>query len=393
MQCHFWVCGNLDGPDELNPLFLLRDPLAREVVLLLTEAPATEADLAGRLGHGEKRLLELLNALERSAVIAEDQGLFRLAFSFFTDADEREVLRVSTEIGSEIRDRLSARAPYLAKTIASLPSARYMEPEYLSYALVGCFGLNWCGLRRLEKLGYVAPNKSQPAGNYLLHGIEQRGHRQTLLRSSHNVTVEGFTFTTFGDNAGRRNALPDLLWDAEQCLSKDPVLSKYDEFSAAVQCYHTDILADLARLMHAAASVKAAGVGIHRAEERTAELTSLLAHLGYMSQDRQLLVPVCLASDRAVIEVVVDIVLEEIQSIMQARYGDIRRRLAGITPERCDIPFGETIDDVWHSIFAEANRLLIEDGLMSVPMRNEPGAARYMAWLTCPGADPRYPTV
>jgi len=105
------------------------------------------------------------------------------------------------------------------------------------------------------------------------------------------------------------------------------------------------------------------------------------------------LIPVFLPSDRSTIASIVDQVKDEVEAVVVARYEEIRQRLGGISPVIAGMPFGVVLAEVWHAIFAEANRLLIEDGLMAIPSHADPDAARCMAWVTCPGADPRFPAI
>jgi hypothetical protein len=69
-----------------------------------------------------------------------------------------------------------------------------------------------------------------------------------------------------------------------------------------------------------------------------------------------------------------------------ARYDEIRQALEGISPLRNGVPFAEVFTEVWHFIFAEANRILIEIGFMASPARPGPDSARFAAWLSCSGS-------
>ena len=396
MRYDFWVCGNLKGPDEINPKIALQDPLAQEIVGILAQAPATEAQLVAGLDSTEKEVTIVLNALVRTGALAIDEGAYRLAFCLLTLADKPRVWDMATEIGAEVAGRLRDRGEELRDAVAPVSSSSYVAAEHLLFALVGCFGLDWGGLRRLTELGYLNTNKIQPGGgDYELFGAERADQERRRLCSSHSTTINGYCFTSFGDWSARRQSFPDLLWELREAVEGCISLARKVAFGLAVQSYHRDMLEDTAHTLEALA--RTAGTAAESTQvaqpssEKVSVLSSLLVELGYLDEQHEPLVPVFVASDRAAIATVVGAVEAEVESIMVDRHDEIRRSMAGTTPELHGVPFAETLTELWHYIFAEANRLLIEDGLMAIPARPGHSSSRYMPWLTCPGGDPRFP--
>jgi len=385
MTLHFYICGNCNVTDAYSPLVLLRDPLAQNVVRQLNDQPATASRLAAAVGEEESTIVQVLSALERTGAVASGGESYRLAFPMFTASDQQAIWAIATDVGSDIARHLADVRPALVETLDRLSSARYVAIKQLLLAVVGCVALDWASLERLEELGYLARRKPQPGGgDYVLFGSELGDQVRERFCYSHSYWVAGYTFTTFGDLTGHRNAFPDLLWQLEGAARGKEPLGQNTFLHTALRPYLDDLLLDAARLLEALAEeAQAPGVG----PEKVGALVPALAELGYLQDGDggwRPATPVFLASDRTSIETAAALVVKIVEGVVSNRYGEMQRALQNTSPARNGVPFDEVFNEVWHFVFSEANRALTETGFMAPPVRRGPGSARFAAWLSCP---------
>lgn len=396
MNLDTWICGSCNVDDEYNPFHILRDPLAREIIWRLNAGPATAVQLAMAIGREEAEVTSLLTALERTNAITSENQMYQLAFSVFTAADRRVVWKAATDVGIEIADHLAQVRPALAEIVGGLSSAQYVGIDRLLLAIVGCFALDWGSLERLGQLGYLARHKTQPGGgNYILFAAEPGIDVKRRLCYSHNYSVDGYIFTTFGDITGDRDAFPDLLWRLDQSMAEDIPFAWNQALRQSLQPYLDDLLRDAACLLENLARESLAQEVDHGAEveqRRAAALFPLLLRLGYVRkefEDWRPAAPVFLPSDKTLIETAVSLITDEVETVVAGCYDWLQQALRGISPLNNGVPLAEVFTEVWHFIFAEANRVLIESGFMASPARTREGSARFTAWLTCPAGKTR----
>lgn len=390
MTFHFYVCGNCNVADEHNPIVLLRDPLAQSIVRRLNDQPTTATQMAAAVGEEEGAIVQVLSALERTGAVAGGGEPYRLAFPMFTAGDQQAIWAIATGMGSDIAHRLADMRPALVETLDRLSSARHVALEQLLLAVVGCVALDWASLERLEELGYLVRHKPQPGGgDYILFGSELGDEVRERFCYSHSYRVAGYTFTTFGDLTGHRNAFPDLLWQLEETAREREPLGQNASLRTTLRLYLEDLLLDAARLLESLAgqplAEEAQASGVRR--EKVGVLVPALVELGYLedgSSGWRPTGPVFLASDRTSIETAAALVVKIVEGVVSDRYREVQRALQGTSPARNGVPFEEVFNEVWHFVLSEANRALAETGFMAPPVRRGPGSARFLAWLSCP---------
>lgn len=343
---HFWICGSCDVSDEYAPITVLRDPRAQSIVRELNAGPATAVRLAKLLREEESEVFGLLSSLERTGAIAQKGEAYLLVFPLFTSADVRVLKTIATEVAAEIAHRLAETGPALVEIASKVSPAEYIEIDRLLWAVVGCFGLDWGCLERLERLGYLVRHKAQPGGgDYILFGAELSDDFKERFCYSHSDSVGGYVFTTFGDVTGTRDAFPDLLRRVEETVLEDIPSSWNRHLRLALRLYFNELLMDAARVLEALAKESLAREALGRAagvpEEKVAALLPLLAQLGYLREERgnwQPKVPVFLASDKTPIETSVALVVDLVQPVVETHYNGLRRALHDISPVRNESP-------------------------------------------------------
>ena len=393
MALYFWVCGDRNVADEYDPIIVLRNPLAQDILRQLNNGPVTAAQLVAAMDGKETEIMSQLSALEKTGAIVGKGESYQPAFPMFTAADRGVIWPIATEVGSEIARRLVEARPALVEIVNRLSSAQYIAVEQLLLIVVGCFALDWGGLEHLEQSGYLVRHKVQPGGgDYILFGAELGDDLKERFCYSHSNSTSGYTFTTFGDITGSRSAFPDLLWRMEQTLVESVPFSWANSLRLILQFYFSDLLKDVAGLLEALAKeplaedslAYAAGI----AQEKVTALLPLLVQLGYLREGTggwRPAVPVFLPLDRTLIETAVSLVVDMAQTIVVDRYNEMRRALQDISPVRNGVPFAEVFTEVWHFILAEANRILAETTFMASLARAGSDSARFVAWLSCIG--------
>ena len=67
----------------------------------------------------------------------------------------------------------------------------------------------------------------------------------------------------------------------------------------------------------------------------------------------------------------VDAMVSRTRDIMaewhETHYDSVRERLSHLTPIKCGVPFGRVYTEIWHFVFAVANRTLVEEGFFANP--------------------------
>lgn len=70
MTVHFWVCGDCDVADDYDPIIILRNPLAQEIIQQLNDKPTPITQLAQALSEDEDPVIHLLVRSSRKSGIS-----------------------------------------------------------------------------------------------------------------------------------------------------------------------------------------------------------------------------------------------------------------------------------------------------------------------------------
>ncbi|MBT9146149.1 MAG: hypothetical protein DDT42_02031 [candidate division WS2 bacterium] len=261
--------------------------------------------------------------------------------------------------------------------------ANYIREDKIIFALVGCFALDWYCLKELERNNFLRRHKEQPGKrDYILQGGESSGinvHR--LYWGSHNMDAGKYTFTSFGDHAGPRSSLPDILWQASSAVSEhiegDPDLR--ETFANILSLYGENLLNDCGKLLEALATN-----GEIRSIKNRSALLNFLKKLEYISQKGRhykVEVPVFFPRDEKIISKIDKQTAKTVCDFLDRNHLEIKNALSKIRPVLNNVPFEEVFVDVWHKIFGYCNMFLAEEGFMYDPPET-PFHARYLPWIT-----------
>lgn len=313
--------------------------------------------LAERPCHLSNLDAGVLSDLVRLDAVRVDNGVCRINFPCLLLADLEAIENASVDPARDLADAVLKQA-HDFRLIGSRTQHSYVGTEKTLYFLLGCFGLDWFGLRLLGEQGLLSYLPQKPGGRYVLYG-QETGARSGLakLHSSNNSTIGDFAFTSFG-NGGVRRCFPELFW-----ALRESGVSGFDD-DLRQRLTQAFSLADDTETW--ARQVTDSLLGRCRIDG----VAALLEHLSY-TQDGRLDVPVFVEQDQDSLVAARELLRGILASWARKHYDRIRSDLVSTSPSRNGVDFAETFSLVWHSVFGIANGILAAEGLIYNPQRPE----------------------
>jgi len=393
-----YVCGDSGPFDEFNPSLVARQRLGLELLYVLNKHPMDTNKVCSILKTSQKQVMKLLNSWAGINAIREESGVYHVNFAIFTKEDLMILAQASEPIAIELAERISNHAKKITSLAKNFSAAKQVQTEKLLFAALGCFILDWLGLKTLEEEKLLVRNKPQPGNrNYLLFAREEVDGK-TALRlydkmywGSHSDMSDGYTFTSFGDHRGIRYAFPDVLWTlqasskAVQRFFKPPSWI-IEKLSMITQSCSKKILQDAAFLLSRLndETIPAEELIEKNVEAWTRNLIHLLEDMDYIVCEKgrfKLNCPVFAEDDKKIVEQIADIVLPLVTQTIRQNYPTLERALSNTTPVRNKVAFNETLNEAWHWIFAQTDKILAEKGCLYDPPKKRAEEARYIAWV------------
>lgn len=361
------------GPDPRYwPGTAFASDLAEKVVLALAAGPRTPQELATELRPPEEELDQVVGQLlGLRAIRTGEDGRLSLNFSLLTRQDLGVLDELVPPLGQDLADCVLRRASVIEAALSHLPEgpSPQRRAEY-AFAVVGCLGLDWEGIATLKRLGYLSPETEYPdGGRYVLVG-EERRDVPTIKDycGSHTGGGNRYFFTNFGDHSGPRYCLPDLFFQAQRAIAQADWPAGLGATMVSIARRTLDALYDELGAM-------VAGEG-----EPEGPCAAFLDRTGYLS-DGEALVPVFTQSALGPARQVASAVAEAVAEWAASTVPELGRILAALTPIRQGVGRGHFLNHIWHFVFAEANRILAEQGFMLDPEPKPDGQGRYLAWV------------
>jgi hypothetical protein len=392
-----YICGDSGPFDELNPSFVTRRKWASELLYILNKRPGNVKQICSRLKISQKEALTLLEELAKIKAIREESGVYHVNFAIFTKDDLMTLAQATEPIANELVDRICSdvdRITFLARKLSAIQQVKIKK---LLFAVIGCFVLDWLGLKILEEEELLVKSKPQPGNrNYLLFAREEI-EQETAVKlydkmywGSHSDVSGKYTFTSFGDY-GVRYALPDILWTFQaspkmvQTLFKSPSWIT-EKLSINAQLFAKKLLQDAAFLLfklntHVSISAKEL---IENNDEWLLGLVCLLEDMGYIVSKKERLslnYPVFVAEDKKIIEQIGDIIIPSVTQTIRRNYLSLKKALKNTVPMKNKIALNEVLTEVWHWIFAQTNKTLADKGFFYNPPKRRAKEAQYIAWV------------
>lgn len=251
----------------------------------------------------------------------------------------------------------------------------------LTFMLVGVHFLDTGCLRLLSDAGYRTTAKDMPGGNRYTLWPQESGPDvplKELYWGGHAETAGEHVWNTFGDHAPRpegRRALPDLVWRAERAAGPTAL-------RLAVRERLLDLLTELARTL---TGVGPAGVdpGSVAGSSGTRQV-DVLSELGYLENvggSLHVTAPVFTSAETPLRDGILKLLSPVVLDWFAENHLSLEKNLAGITPLRHGVPFGEVMTQVWHYLFGLTNRALVRAGFFSDLYALPPDRQGFLAGL------------
>ena len=394
------ICGGSGPLDEFNPFLVTRQKWASELLFLLNEHPLSLSQISSALKSGRTETARLLEDLTRIQAVKEQSGIYSVAFSIST-RDDIFILKNATR---PIAQKLSASIAFHKKEMdlsaKNLSSFDQVGKDKLLFAALGCFVLDWLGLKLLQEEGVLVERKQQPGNrNYLLFAREQVKPSEVgrlygkMYWGSRSDDLGDWVFTSFGDHNGIRYAFPDIVWALRSLPKSAQTFHETPSWMSKKMCalfdlISTRLLKDVGQLLvrlNEEGPVSVMDLKKNGEMARTLDAVRLLEDMNYIINEKRIFrlnYPVFEARDKNIIEQLGQLVSPMITKVMRQNLTKLQKALEHTSPIRNNIEFDEVLNEAWHWIFAQTNKILSEKRIMYDPPKRRLGEARYIAWLS-----------
>lgn len=392
------ICGDGRPYDEYNPSFVTRQKWAPELLYVLNKCPMSAERISSELGVSENGTEKLLGDLVRIKAVEERSGIYRVTFPIFTKEDLTLLARATEPIANKLARRISSHEKEITSLAKTFHTARQVEVDKILFAVVGCFVLDWMGLKSLKEEGFLIISKPQPGNrDYLLFAKEKLDQNTTIKLydkmywGSHSDELDPYFFTSFGDK-GARYAFPDVVWNLQASTRTAETLFKSvpwmtEKIITITQMSQEKLLRDAASLLFridAKGPIQEKEMNMTRNKWQS-NLICLLEDMNYIIREKETIklnYPVFVADDKKIIDEIVDILIPSVLQVIHQNYLNIKKELGSISPLKNNIPLNEVFTEVWHWIFAQTNKILAERGIFHDPPKKRKGESRSIAWIS-----------
>jgi hypothetical protein len=317
---------------------------AQKLLLTLAADPREPAEIDAALqGTGVTR-----EALEKLGLVRRQGNHYMLNFTLWTRNDVSRVKEVSERHARSLAAEFLARRSHMEGTLRKYP-LHSVDPGAVAFIVLGCFSLDWDGLRLTAERGYRKPEQDdkRPDGRYTPHASEREDMPHGRVYWGSNTNWYGkLAMTGFGDHT-----TPDRISSA--------IGSQGQRFSRIMLALREreQTLPELAQ---------AAGLTPNEAQVAIDKLTRLDWLTSKEGRYRPK-IPVFSRQDREMIQESLRTGREAMNAWLASDYEGMRAELADLAPARWGVGYNEQFSLIWHFVFGITNRLLIEAGFFAKP--------------------------
>ncbi len=363
-------------PKTRNPEYALSLLKIQQLLLEVAQSskapPLVEESLKGT----EFSVQDILDM----GLLKEQDGQYVLGFSLFTQDDQRRLREICKNFAEDLAEIYRKKQAEF-KEILDVYSLKTVNTSTLAYVLIGCFSLDWDGLRITKELGYRSstPPKNAPFVGW----AEDRRAKQFLEKKglywgSHNEYLDsGVAFTTFGDHASLpRYGFPDIAWQMARSIRLQDALEEIQSALARAgrRAIWEKMLEPLGKIMMELRKGQKSEEELQEAtnieSDHLKDLLSILEYLEYVrkvSEGYVVRIPVFSPADQPFIHRLILISREMLTSWLEQNFERLRVELSDLAAYKYGQPLEATFYKIWHEIFGAANRILVEKGMFFDP--------------------------
>lgn len=383
----YGITGSAHPIETENPSFYFRQPEVQLLVSDMISGPISANEVARRM-----------NKLD--GVTAHDlyrTGLLRIvgdrAFLNFALDTEEDITTIRAVINEPLEALTAAyfeRSVEISTILDAYP-AKTVSKGALAFIILGAFSLDWDGLYLTAESGYrIRPPKDR--GHFFWVTVQTDKHdMREVYNGSHNSPAGQFrfstpfnsTFTSFGDHYRRgRAAFPDIFWQSTNWYKEGEqnVVRALQAFSDEQPAQEGGFVSEqtaiaIADILYALRKSSADSVMLgeiaHVDPRRLSNILNLLVEIQYVAQlpDGQyvLLVPVFDLDDGPMIDALLSLSRNIMETWLDSHYDSIKAELAHTTTMRHGVSYEEYFTNVWHHIFGLQNKEMTRAGLFAHP--------------------------
>jgi hypothetical protein len=379
------VTGNVQSEGKGNPTFLMHPLEVQKLLLAIAEEPRDLA-YASRTLEGSDITVDDLLALK---LLRQDDDRLVINFNFLTQQDQVEIVRVATPHAAALAEGYLQHREEI-ETILATRGLPDVPATYYAYILIGCFSLDWDGLLFTDDPRFRAAATHRSGDDLYTPWAKERGEEVSLKGlywGSHNTYRENANLTTFGDHHSLpRAGFPDLGWSLRVDTDRLPGDGETRETIArAARRFLRDLAGAVGEVMLALGngpkSVDELTVTTSLPAETLIDLLALLEEIEYVAvvgSRYRATVPVLTDTDTPMVRKLLSLGRQVIRQWHEEHYDALASELSHITPLKHGVPYGVVYTEVWHFVFALANRELIEAGFLADPYA---GNRRYKGFI------------
>ncbi len=382
----YGITGSASKSETENPSHYFRHPEVQALLTHMSAQPITVEEVANRMSAVDDVTAE---DLFRTRLLRKEDEQAFINFAFNTEEDILIIRSAIEEPLQALTQSYFEQSEQISEILDAYP-AKTVSKGKLAFIILGAFSLDWDGLDLTSKNGYRA-NPPEERGHFF-RADEQSDkiNMKEIYKGSHNHPAGPFqfsapfdsTFTTFGDHYRRgRAGFPDIFWQsADWYTEKDlrivKALEPFSDEGGALDGFVSEetavkIAEILYMLRKAPADFQMLRDGIRIDADRLFHILNLLQEIEYIEKlangDYVLIVPVFDYEDQKIIDALLALSWEIMESWLAFHYDVIKAKLSNTTTIRHGVPYEEYFSNVWHHIFGMQNKEMVRAGFFENP--------------------------
>ncbi len=363
-------------PKTRNPEYALSLLKIQQLLLDVAQNPKDHTSIEESLKETGISVEDLLAA----GLLRVQDSHYVLGFSLFTQDDQRVLREVCRNFAEDLAEIYLTRHAEFEEILDAYP-LKNVDTAALAYVLIGCFSLDWDGLRITRELGY---RSSTPPENPPFIGwaddkrAKEFQEKKGLYWGSHNEYLDnGLAFTTFGDHATlQRYGFPDILWQMARSirLLKSPAEIQPVLARAGTRALYGELLMPLGDIMLELRNGKRSEEALRDTtgleSEQLKDLLAILEGLEYIrkaTDGYEAIIPVFSSADQQFIHSLIMLSRSMLTSWLKQNFKQIEADLSNLSAYKYGQPLEPTFYKIWHEIFGAANRILVERNMFFDP--------------------------
>lgn len=363
-------------PKTRNPEYALSLLKIQQLLLDVAQNPKDHPFIEESLEETGISVEDLL----ATGLLLEQDSHYVLGFSLFTQDDQRVLREVCRNFAEDLAEIYLARHAEFEEILDAYP-LKNIDTAALAYVLIGCFSLDWDGLRISRDLEYrpSTPPKNAP---FIGWADDKRAkefqEKKGLYWGSHNEYLDnGVAFTTFGDHSSLlRYGFPDIAWQMARSIRILRAPDRIQPILARVgrRALYGQILMPLGNIMLELRNGKRSEEALRDATgfepEQLKDLLAILEGLEYVrkvTDGYEAIIPVFSSADQQYIHSLIMLSRDMLTSWLKQNFKQIEVDLSNLSAYKYGQPLEATFYKIWHEIFGAANRILVEKNMFIDP--------------------------